>query len=196
MTTDPAGGEPDDADLGVKQTDAADGAAAPKARLHRLRREAVPLASALLLVVSGAVAAWLYADQYRPDEQTTFADGRSVAAAAEEATIALLSYRPESLDADTAAAKEHLTGEFLTYYSRFSDEIAAPAAEQKGIATTAAVLRSAVADLQPKKASVLVFVNQTTTSRERPEPSQTASSVMVTMTEVAGRWLISSFDPV
>ncbi|KAA0084790.1 twin-arginine translocation pathway signal [Mycolicibacterium sp. P9-64] len=161
-----------------------------------MRRQATLITSCLILTISSAVAAMLYVNQYRSDERTTFADGRSVAAAAEGATVALLSYKPESLDADMAAAKAHLTGEFLTYYSQFSDEIAAPAAKQKGIVTTAAVVRSAVADLQPTKASVLLFVNQTTTSRERPEPSQTASSVMVTMTEVAGRWLISSFDPV
>jgi len=41
-----------------------------------------------------------------------------------------------------------------------------------------------------------VFVNQTTTSRERPDASQSASSVMVSLTKVDGRWLISAFDPI
>lgn len=155
-----------------------------------------PLASALVLVASATLAAVLYFGQYRADQQTTFTEGQQAAAAASASTVSLLSYKPDTLAADLAAAKSNLTGEFLEYYSKFSDEIAGPAAEQKGIATSAAVVRSAVAELQPDKASILLFVNQTTFSRERPEPAQAASSIMVGMTKVNGRWLISSFDPV
>lgn len=161
-----------------------------------IREHWFKLASALVLVASATLAAVLYFGQYRADQQTTFTEGQQAAAAASASTVSLLSYKPDTLAADLAAAKSNLTGEFLEYYSKFSDEIAGPAAEQKGIATSAAVVRSAVAELQPDKASILLFVNQTTTSRERPEPAQAASSIMVGMTKVDGRWLISSFDPV
>jgi len=42
---------------------------------------------------------------------------------------------------------------------------------------------------------VLVFVDQTTTIGN-DAPSQSTSSVRVTLDKVDGRWLISQFDPV
>ena len=110
--------------------------------------------------------------------------------------MSLLSYAPDSLDRDLAAAKSHLTGDFLTYYSKFTDQIVAPAAKQKTVKTTASVVRAAVSELHPDSAKVVVFLNQTTTSKDRPDPTHTASSVVVSLTKVNGTWLISAFDPV
>ncbi|WP_408633214.1 hypothetical protein [Mycobacterium hippophais] len=45
-------------------------------------------------------------------------------------------------------------------------------------------------------AKVLLFVNQTTTSRERPKAAQNASSVIDSLTKVDGRLLISALDPI
>jgi Mce-associated membrane protein len=44
-------------------------------------------------------------------------------------------------------------------------------------------------------AVVLVFVDQTVTVG-RDAPSNTASSVRVTLDKVKGRWLVSGFDPI
>ena len=44
-------------------------------------------------------------------------------------------------------------------------------------------------------AEVLVFVNQTITVGNDP-PTDTASSVWVTLDKIGGRWLISAFEPV
>ena len=62
--------------------------------------------------------------------------------------------------------------------------------------TTASVVRAAVSELNPDSAVVLVFINQTTQSADRPDASFTNSSVRVTLKKVDGAWLISSFDPV
>jgi Mce-associated membrane protein len=43
---------------------------------------------------------------------------------------------------------------------------------------------------------VLVFVDQTTTSKASPEPNLTASSVLVRLTKLDDHWLVSKFDPV
>jgi Mce-associated membrane protein len=149
-----------------------------------------------LLVASACVAGGLYFTQYRPDRQTDDAAARAAAAAAAEGTVSLLSYAPDSLDRDLAAAKSHLTGDFLTYYSKFTDQIVAPAAKQKAVKTTASVVRTAVSQLRPDSAKVVLFLNQTTTSTTKPEPTQTSSSVVVSLTKVNGAWLISAFDPV
>jgi Mce-associated membrane protein len=42
---------------------------------------------------------------------------------------------------------------------------------------------------------VLVFVNQVTTSKERPEPAMASSSVKVSLVKTNGQWLINKFDP-
>lgn len=156
----------------------------------------LPLLLAVLLVGAAALSAGLYFSQYRTDQQTGSAAEHSAIAAASDGTVALLSYSPDSLDRDFSAAKAHLTGDFLSYYNQFTQQIVEPAAKQKGVKTSAAVVQSAVSELHPDRAVVLLFINQTTTSTEKPDPSLSASSVLVTLTKVNGAWLISKFDPV
>ena len=156
----------------------------------------VPLLLAVFLVGAAALSAGLYFGQYRVDQQTNSAAARSAIAAASDGTVAVLSYSPESLDHDFSAAKTHLTGDFLTYYNQFTSDIVAPAAKQKGVKTSASVVQSAVSELHSDSAVVLLFVNQSTSSKDKPDPSQSASSVLVSLKKVDGAWLISHFDPV
>jgi Mce-associated membrane protein len=151
---------------------------------------------AAALVASAGVAAWLYFNQYRPDKQINAAAANVALDAAKNGSVALLSYSPETLDKDFAAAKSHLTGDFLSYYTQFTQQIVTPAAQQKSVKTTASVVRAAVSELHPDSAVVLVFINQNTTSKENPDGAFAASSVKVGLTKIDGAWLISSFDPV
>jgi Mce-associated membrane protein len=160
----------------------------------RSKLGAILLAAAL--IASAGVAAWLYFYQYRPDQQTNDAAATVALEAAKSGTVSLLSYSPESLDKDFANAKSHLTGDFLSYYTQFTEKIVAPAAKQKSVKTTASVVRAAVSELQPDSAVVLVFINQNTTSKENPDGAFAASSVKVGMEKINGAWLISAFDPV
>ena len=166
----------------------------PAPRSKRRRWLAAVLAALLVASAGGAGAVYWWI--YRPDQQTNAAAQQNVTAAAREGTVALLSYAPETLDKDLANAKSHLTGEFLKYYSDFTDKIVAPAAKQKGVKTEATVARAAVSEMQPDRAVVLVFVNQVTTSKDRPDPALATSSVMVTMVKQDGGWKISEFNPV
>ncbi|MGB8387852.1 twin-arginine translocation pathway signal [Mycobacterium sp.] len=150
----------------------------------------------LLVVASLALLGGLFYFLYLPDRDTDAAAAKAAISAASEGTVAVLSYSPETLDRDFSSAKSHLTGDFLTYYSQFTHEIVAPAAKQKSVKTSAVVLRAALSELHPDSATVLLFVNQSTQSKDRPEPTLTSSSVLVTMTKADGRWLISSFSPV
>ena len=72
----------------------------------------------------------------------------------------------------------------------------APAAKEKSLKTTARVIGAAVSELHPNSAVALVYVDQSTTSKDRPDPTMSASSVLVSMTRVNGNWLITKFDPV
>jgi Mce-associated membrane protein len=150
----------------------------------------------MLAVASVALATWMYVLQYRSDQQIDPAAEKAVLTAAAEGSVALLSYSPDSIDRDLATANSHLTGEFLTYYRQFTDEIVRPAAKQKSIKSSATIARAAISEMHTDSAVVLLFVNQTSTSSDRPEPSLLASSVLVTLTNVDGNWLIAKFEPV
>ncbi len=156
----------------------------------------IPLVLLLALLAAGGLTGWLFFTQYRPDEQTDSAVAQSVVNAARDGTVALLSYKPDTLDQDLAAAKSHLSGDFLNYYSDFTKQVVTPAAKSKGVTTTAQVVSAAVSDLHPDSAVVLVFVNQVTTSNERPDPSMASSSVEVSLNKANGQWLITKFEPV
>jgi Mce-associated membrane protein len=156
----------------------------------------VPVILIVLLLFSGAVATGMYFKLYKPDQQTNPDVARAVVNAASDGTVALLSYSPESLDKDFAAAKSHLAGDFLSYYNQFTREIVAPAAKQKSLKTTAHVMGAAVSELRSDSAVVLVFVDQSTTSKDKPDPSMAASNVLVSLTRVNGNWLITKFDPI
>jgi Mce-associated membrane protein len=165
-------------------------------RGDRRKVKVVPAVLILLLVISGGVTAWLYFKQYRPDKQTDPSVASAVVSSASDGTVALLSYSPDSLDKDFAAAKSHLSGDFLSYYNQFTEQIVAPAAKQKSLKTNARVSSAAVSELHPDSAVVLVFVDQSTTSKDNPDPSMSSSSVMVSLTRVNGNWLITKFEPV
>jgi len=167
----------------------------PVAATGRPWRPAMVLPLALLLV-SAVAAASVYWFLYRADRLTDTASQQQVIAAAREGTEAVLSYSSENLDKSLADAKSHLTGEFLDHYSKFTEDVVRPAVTQKGVKTEANVARAAVSEMHPGRAQVLVFVNQVTTSKDRPSPALATSTVMVTMVESGGRWLISEFKPI
>ena len=58
------------------------------------------------------------------------------------------------------------------------------------------VARAGISQIRPGRAEVLVFVNQVTTSKDRPTPALATSSVLVTLVNADGRWLISDFKPI
>ena len=176
-----------------KAADSADSSSAARRSLPTI--PLIPAALVLGLLAAGGLAGWLYFTQYRPDTQTDNAVAQSVVNAARDGTVALLSYKPDTLNQDFAAAKSHLTGDFLNYYDQFTKEVVTPAAQTKGVTTTAQVTGAAVSELNPDKAVVLVFIDQATASKERPDPAMASSSAKVSLAKVHGEWLINKFDP-
>lgn len=160
------------------------------------RRDKLTLFTAAALVISTLLAGSVYWFVFRPDQLTNQAARDDVLSAAKSGTEALLTYSPETVDKDLANAKSRLTGDFQKEYSDRVDQTVVPAAKQAGVKTEASVTRAAVAQMQPGRAQVLVFVNQVTTSRARPTPALATSSIMLTLVERDGHWLISDFKPI
>lgn len=177
-------------------TDAAD----PKPGARRravgwVRRNWIAALVAAVLVAVGVTGA-VYWTVYRPDRLTDTAAQEQVLDVARAGAEALLSYSPETVDNNVADAKSRLTGDFLQRYSQFADSVVVPAAKERGVKTEANVARAAVSQMRPESAQVLAFVNQVTTSRERPTPALATSSVMMTLVRKDGHWLIAEFNPI
>ena len=156
----------------------------------RVLAYAVLPALTLLLVPAAAFLKW----------HDSVARGSQVAriesvAAAKDATIALLSYKADTVEKDLEAAKTGLTGTFKESYSQLINEVVIPGAKKGHISATATVPAAASVSATPDHAVTLLFVNQTAVVDKDP-PSDTTSSVRVTLDKVGGRWLISGFDPV
>lgn len=115
--------------------------------------------------------------------------------AATDSTIALLSYRPDTVEKDLDGARGRLTGTFLSAYTSLTHDVVIPGAKQKQISAVATVPAAASTSATGNHAVVLLFVNQTVIIGQ-DAPTNTASSVRVTLDKVGGRWLISQFDPV
>jgi Mce-associated membrane protein len=116
-------------------------------------------------------------------------------AAAKDSTIALLSYKSDTVEKDLEAAKSRLTGTFKDSYSQLINDVVIPGAKRGHISTTASVPAAASVSATANHAVTLLFVNQTAVVDKDP-PTDSVSSVRVTLEKVAGRWLISGFDPV
>lgn len=173
---------------------AADAAEAPVERgsrfsWTRLLVVALP-ALALILALGVGYLKWL---DGTARESRAAADA-SVRAAS-ESTIAILSYKPETVDRELKAAAERLTAGFRQQYTQLVNDVVAPGAKQQHISAVATVPAAASVSATGKHAVVLVFVDQTTTIGN-DAPTQTTSSVRVSLEKVDGRWLISQFDPV
>jgi Mce-associated membrane protein len=93
------------------------------------------------------------------------------------------------------AARDLLTSDFRDQYTSLTNDVVIPGAKQKQVSAVATVPAVASVSAKPNHAVVLVFVNQTVTVGQ-DAPTDTASSVRVTLDKLGDRWLISKFDPV
>jgi Mce-associated membrane protein len=115
--------------------------------------------------------------------------------AAKDSTVALLSYKPDTVEQQLTAARDRLIGQFRDQYTDLTNNVVIPGAKQKQISAVASVPAAASVSADPGEAVVLLFVNQTVTVGNGV-PTDTASSVRITLDKVGERWLISKFEPV
>jgi Mce-associated membrane protein len=177
------------------EDDGADHCEQPASAWRRIRWSRViayGLLPALALLLASAAGFLKWQDASARDAQA--ARTESVQAAT-DGTIALLSYRADTVQKDLEAARGRLTGTFLNAYTSLTHEVVIPGAQQKQISAVATVPGAASISASAHHATVLLFVNQTLIIGQ-DAPTNTASSVRVTLDKVGGHWLISGFDPV
>ena len=188
----------DEVDKADKPTDTADETSEsaepekPESRIQWARVFAFGVlpAVALLLALAAGYLKWM-------DNSVRNSDVARIESvqAAKDSTIALLSYKPDTVEQQLGAARDRLTGDFRDSYTSLTNDVVIPGAKQKQIAAVATVPAVASVSANPNHAVVLVFVNQTVIVGQ-DAPTDTASSVRVTLDKIGDRWLISKFDPV
>ncbi len=152
------------------------------------------LAAAVFALVVLTAAVWLVTDS--SSRRAGLRSGDQAVQAAQESVAAILSYRPETAERDLeAAAGARLTGRFLDDYTQLIRTVVVPNATQRSVTAAARVPAAAVVSADGEHAVVLAYVDQTMTEGTQA-PTQTNSTVRVTMELVDGRWLISGFEPI
>ena len=113
--------------------------------------------------------------------------------AARDSTVAVLTFRFGTVDRDVAAARERLTGGFRDTYTKVAQQTLIPDAKERRVTATATVPAAAAESTTENHAVVLLFVNQSVKIGDS-RPSDSTSSVRVTLDKIGERWLISGFD--
>lgn len=166
--------------------------AKPKRQTNRSRIIAFAVLPALAFALAVGAGVLKFLDS--GVRQSATARAESVQAA-KDSTIALLSYKPDTVEQQLTAAQDRLTGEFRGEYADLTKNVVIPGAKEKQISAVASVPGAASVSADPGEAVVLLFVNQTVTVGNSV-PTDTASSVRITLDKIGDRWLISKFDPV
>lgn len=147
------------------------------------------------LVVAAAVGAWAWSAYDEASDYHAALD--QAPAAAESAAKAVLSYDHESLAADRDAAAKFLAPDYRAEYVKTFDDTVLENAPEVKAQVQARVLASAAmtapaGQQDPDEVSVLVFVDQTTTSTATSGQPRTAlNRVQMDMRRVDGSWLVA-----
>jgi Mce-associated membrane protein len=182
----------DISDTDVDNTAVIEDSSAPLTNNKRLRTLAFRVLPALVVLL-GAGAGLL---RWQDTSHRTIDNARTESvAAAREATVAILSYKADSVEQDLGSARDRLTGSFLDSFTDLINKVVIPGARGKKISVAAKVTAAASVSATTKHAVALVFVDQTV-AVGAGAPRRSASSVRVTLDKVDDRWLVSGFDPV
>lgn len=164
-----------------------DGKAAQELRRRRVVRAAV---AAALVVALGAIGflGW----QLWQERQIGRAGEQARQAAADYAQI-LTSIDSAKVDENFDAVLDGATGEFKDMYSQSSTQLRQLLIDNKA-AAHGVVLESAVQSASKDKAVVLLFVDQSVTNANVPDPRIDRSRIKMTMEYVDGRWRASKVE--
>jgi Mce-associated membrane protein len=160
-------------------------------RKRLLRVAGVALFAVLIVALTAAAGYLKYREAVAAQVEHVRSESVQVAT---DATVDLLSYTPDNVEAKLNAASDRLTGSFRDSYLSLIHDVVIPGALQKRISANATVPAGSLVSASTDHAKVMVFVNQTVTVGN-DSPTDTASVVEVDLEKVDGRWLISNFEP-
>jgi Mce-associated membrane protein len=148
----------------------------------------VVLAAAILMA---SMVMWKGAQEGR-----TLASSQVAASAAASTTVQkLLGYDYRTFDKHTIAVSALLTGRFKSEFVQAATTVVKPLAVQNQAVVVATVSQASVMSTPDQQdVKILLFVDQRTTSAKLAAPQIDQNRVMLTMSQVAGRWLVSKIE--
>jgi Mce-associated membrane protein len=154
----------------------------------------VTTAAVLALLVAGSGVGAYLLDTQASDKTTTQQERDAAVAAAKTEIPQILSYNYKTLNADLARASADTTGQFSGQFGVLASQLIGPNAVKQQTVTQAAVPVAAAVDSNGDEVTVLVFLDQSTTSKAQPKAQVNSGQLRVTMQKVNGRWLVEQFQ--
>ena len=168
------------------------GAAAPK------RRPSWMVAGLALLLATAALVTSLVLWQAAEDRRTLASNQAAAASAAGAIVEKMLGYDYRSFDQHTTEVSALLTGSFKNEFVRAATITVKPLAVQNQavvLAKASEVSVMSTPDLDGHvSVKILAFVDQSTTSAKLGRPQIDQNRVILTMSQVDGRWLVSKVE--
>jgi Mce-associated membrane protein len=153
----------------------------------------IAIVTVLTLLVAGSGVAAGLLDTQTSNNTSTQQERDAAVAAAKTEIPQILSYNYKTLSADLARASADTTGQFSGQFGVLASQLIGPNATKQQTVTKAAVPVAAAVDSSGNEVTVLVFVDQSTTSKTQPKAQTNSSQLRVTMQKVNGRWLVEQF---
>ena len=156
-----------------------------------VRRRPRWVVAALAVCLVAVLAACVLASVTTRADTADVRAGDSALAAAKASAATILSYDYRHLDADFGQAAALTTGSFRTDYQATTAKAVKQLATQTQAVVVAKVVAGGVVSSTSDRATVLLFVNQTTTSNRLSAAKTDLNRVQMTMTRSGSRWLVS-----
>ncbi|MGV0769692.1 Mce protein [Mycobacterium syngnathidarum] len=146
--------------------------------------------TALLLALAGACG--YFGWHYVKDRQIANSSAAALNTASTYA-VTLTSVDTDNLDANFAAVLDGSTGDFHDMYAKSSSQLRKLLVDHKATGH-GVVVNSAVKSATTDEVVVLLFVDQTVTNTEVPDPRVDRSRMVMTMQNVDGRWKAANVE--
>ncbi|MFI6365261.1 hypothetical protein ACIBG0_21190 [Nocardia sp. NPDC050630] len=160
------------------------------------RRATIATFVVLALILGTAITTMVLFGRSVSDHSATATAARAARDSAQSRIPTVLSYDFNTIDTEFPKVTDNLTGTFRDDFAKLSSSVIIPAAHRDSIITTAKVVESSVVTAAVDKVTMLVFLDQETTSSKYQGPRLDGSRIRVTMTPAGDRWLISDITPV
>lgn len=170
----------------VADTDNADAVDAESVAPQGNRKVRPLLAALTALLLALAGAGGFFGWHYLKVRQVANA-GAAALNTANSYAVTLTSVDTNNLDANFAAVLDGSTGEFRDMYAQSSSQLRKLLIDHKATGH-GVVVNSAVKSATTDEVVVLLFVDQTVTNTEVPDPRVDRSRMVMTMQNVDGRW--------
>lgn len=146
------------------------------------------------LVVVGLVLlliAWRQAHQANEVEEA----GQAAMKVARTSTPAILNYTDSNLSRQLASSRRLMTPRYAKRYAAMVKTRVWPQARKFGVANEIGVVSTGVVKATPRTAVILVFANQTTRTKAKPEGITQGTRLEVTLRKNEERWLVDDVRP-